>query len=916
MATITYDVGTILDPIVLSDIYTTNNQGSPSIAVLKDGTLVTTFDHFGTTQLAMTAYKAGADPSNSAPLFEVAPVNSTFAGDQFGSQTVGLIGGGFVTVFNDTSSGENQLRYRLFDSKGTALGQDKIVFDGFEITSMGGVTAMKDGGFVIAFETNDSTDDENADFARFDKNGVLKNGYAIDDLPQTTAAVPNVAALANGGFAAVWSDHNGQNWRTYVQRYNDNNGQVGSKLLVDNTGGAAGHNPAIIGLKDGGFAVSYLDYIGGSFDQKMRIYNEDGTARTAAFKVNQVTAGFQVESSLALLDNGFIAVTWETSAPGSPNTDIAARIYNPSGVAITGEFLVAGSGSDEIDGKAVGLAGGVLAHVYRTNDPGLDGNGSGIAFEKTMISRTTTGNGTDETLKGDELVDKIFGGGGKDTITAGGGDDIVEGGAGGDKLDGGTGQNTLSYESSTVGVTIDLIGGTASGGDAAGDTIVASSFFRVVGSATGDDTLYGTTGNNRFQGGGGKDTLVSNGGHDVLAGEGGDDFLSASKSTGSILDGGEGNDWVSYEGEAVGITLNLDGSANAGGASNDKVYSVENAFGSSHDDTIYGTDGVANELNGSEGLDKLYGLGGNDTLKGGFGDDTLDGGKGDDTLIGGKDNDTLIVDTANDIVVEVSGEGTADKVAARASYVLAKDVDVELLTTTSSGGTTAIDLTGNNLSQEITGNAGENTLKDGVGAADALRGLGGDDVYLVYNAGTTIVEGSSQGVLDKVLSYVDYTLGAGVYVEQLGTTNSKGTSAVDLTGNAVGQKITGNAGSNILDGKGGADTLVGLDGKDYFVFSSALGGSNVDIISDFVAADDTIRLDDAIFTALATGTLTAAAFASNTTGLAGDASDRIVYETDTGKLYYDADGNGADAAVHFATLTTGLALTNADFVVI
>ena len=65
----------------------------------------------------------------------------------------------------------------------------------------------------------------------------------------------------------------------------------------------------------------------------------------------------------------------------------------------------------------------------------------------------------------------------------------------------------------------------------------------------------------------------------------------------------------------------------------------------------------------------------------------------------------------------------------------------------------------------------------------------------------------------------------------------------------------------------------------------------------------------------ATGALAAAAFRANTTGLAGDASDRIIYETDTGRLLYDADGTGAAAGVQFATLATGLALTNNDFLV-
>jgi serralysin len=49
--------------------------------------------------------------------------------------------------------------------------------------------------------------------------------------------------------------------------------------------------------------------------------------------------------------------------------------------------------------------------------------------------------------------------------------------------------------------------------------------------------------------------------------------------------------------------------------------------------------------------------------------------------------------------------------------------------------------------------------------------------------------------------------------------------------------------------------------------------------------------------------------------VAHDANDFILYDKTTGHLSYDADGNGAGAAVHFAQLSTGLDLSNADFFV-
>ena len=89
----------------------------------------------------------------------------------------------------------------------------------------------------------------------------------------------------------------------------------------------------------------------------------------------------------------------------------------------------------------------------------------------------------------------------------------------------------------------------------------------------------------------------------------------------------------------------------------------------------------------------------------------------------------------------------------------------------------------------------------------------------------------------------------------------------------------------------------------------------MDRITDFDVAADTMRLENAIFTGLAGGTLAASAFVRNTSGNAADATDRIIYESDTGRLFFDRDGTGAAAKVHFATIGTNLAVTNGDFFV-
>ena len=138
----------------------------------------------------------------------------------------------------------------------------------------------------------------------------------------------------------------------------------------------------------------------------------------------------------------------------------------------------------------------------------------------------------------------------------------------------------------------------------------------------------------------------------------------------------------------------------------------------------------------------------------------------------------------------------------------------------------------------------------------------------------------------------------------------------DGFGNELDNVITAKFGPNVIGGGRGNDTLTGGEDGDTFQFDTALNSlNNVDRITDFNVVDDTIVLENSIFTGLtAGGVLVASAFHVGASAAAAD--DRIVYNSATGALIYDSNGNAAGGATQFAKLATGLALTNADFVVI
>jgi Ca2+-binding RTX toxin-like protein len=254
------------------------------------------------------------------------------------------------------------------------------------------------------------------------------------------------------------------------------------------------------------------------------------------------------------------------------------------------------------------------------------------------------------------------------------------------------------------------------------------------------------------------------------------------------------------------------------------------------------------------GNDNIIGTAGNDWLNGWNGNDYLNGGAGTDTLVGGAGNDTYVVNIATDIVRELLGAGT-DTIQSYVTYSL---VDTD--------------------------GAGANG-----GNVENLRLLGGAAINGTGNALNNILTGNDAGNI--------------------------------LNGGAGTDTLNGGLGSDSLNGSLGNDNLTGGTGPDYFVFNTALNATtNKDLITDFSVVDDTIRLENGIMTGLGTtlGTLSAAKFWSGAGVVAAhDADDRMIYNTTTGALYYDADGTGAVAAIQIATIgsVTHAALTNADLVV-
>ncbi|MFI0849246.1 calcium-binding protein [Mesorhizobium sp. IMUNJ 23232] len=506
---------------------------------------------------------------------------------------------------------------------------------------------------------------------------------------------------------------------------------------------------------------------------------------------------------------------------------------------------------------------------------GGDAQGDWLTDITNLIGSNTggdnlTGNSGANTINGQGGDDVLDGNGGNDILLGGAANDRLIGGDGADALQGGAGlADTADYSASAAPVSVNLSTGIGSGGDAQGDTL--SGIERLIGSS-GNDTLIGSSFTD--------DTLIGGAGADALTGSG-------------------GVDTADYSSSGAAVSVNLGAGTGAGGdAQGDTLSDISSAIGSTFDDVLTGIGTSAGMLDGGAGNDFLTGAA---TLNGAAGNDSFLASAWAETVNGGADNDT--------VSYAASSAGVTVDLLLSGPQVSSGDASGDTLTGIEN-------LTGSLFSDTLIGDEGGNFLNDGgVGGADILIGHGGNDGYAVYNSGDVVVETIGEGV-DRVCVGVDYILGAGVFVEHLNTTSLHALYAVNLTGNEFVQLVRGNDGANVLDGAGGNDVLFGMGGSDYFRFSTALGADNIDRIMDFSVADDQIELDDAIFSALAIGALDASAFKDTALG-PKDADDRIIYNSDTGALCYDADGSGtAFGNVRFATITGSPVLTAADFVVV
>ena len=610
-------------------------------------------------------------------------------------------------------------------------------------------------------------------------------------------------------------------------------------------------------------------------------------------------------------------------------------------------------------------------------DDNITGSSRADTINGVFGSDVIDGGGGNDTLNGGDGFDTLHGGAGADILNGGidndefvyfsdteieAGESVNGGGGGGDAIivEGG-----FFYD--LAGVTISgvealrLEGGFAS---LAGTQIGAGAITQVTGDASANEisvfgaavnlsgvtfstwsdaadriAIFGTAGSDSLTGSGQADALSGGAGADTLNGGGGDDFFSyvsaSDLAAGETINGGAGAaDQIFLSGSNIynlalaaingveQLRFNSGASASLTGGQIGAGF-ITAITGSAFLDTLT-VSGAAVNLSGvafttwTSGTDviTINGTAGADNLTGSSQNDTLIGFGGVDNMAGGTGDDRYFVDAALDAVNELAGAGNgSDSIFATVSYTIALNVERLFLQGTAISATSR-----DGQNDYLYGNALNNIL-DGKSGTDNLNGGLGNDSYYVNTSADVVNEAAGAGTLDTIFAQSSYMIAANVerlFLIDGGNYNASGRNGQDdfLAGNAGNNIINGFSGNDTIRGGLGNDTLTGGAGLDIFQFlTEPNSAANRDVITDFNIADDTIQMDNAVYTLLgANGALAANLFRNLLT--AQDADDRILYDQANGNLYYDTNGLTAGGVIHFAEVTNGLALTAADFVVV
>ncbi|MEM7256082.1 MAG: LamG-like jellyroll fold domain-containing protein, partial [Pseudomonadota bacterium] len=330
------DAGTAVGPEIQVNTETSEGQGNPSVAALTDGGFIVVWasDLQDSDNYGVYAQRFDSGGGTVGTEFRVNTTTADFQGDP---HVTGLTSGGFVVVWeSNLQDGDAKGIYQqVYDAAGATVGTEARV----NTTTSGGqfdaaVVARSDGGYVVLWDDN-STGDNDVDGQRFDATGSkVGSEFQINTTKSNWQENAAIVALSGGGFVVVWESgsQDGDGEGVFGQLLADDLSAVGVEFQVNTTTADNQEHPQVVALPSGGFTVVWeSDNQDGDGDGiYAQQFDATATPINGEFQVNTSTTEDQTEVEITALSNGRLVAIWEDDTVDGDSNAVVGRIFTPA----------------------------------------------------------------------------------------------------------------------------------------------------------------------------------------------------------------------------------------------------------------------------------------------------------------------------------------------------------------------------------------------------------------------------------------------------------------------------------------------------------------------------------------------------------------------------------------------------------
>ncbi|MGZ0019297.1 Calx-beta domain-containing protein [Nitrosomonas sp. wSCUT-2] len=373
-------------------------------------------------------------PTGFIPVGDEILVDIATKNDQSDPQVTTLLNGGFVVTWKDVS--DKAIKAQAFATDGSRMGNAILVNTATQNNKlMPQITALPDGGFVITWKDQmpgigGASGDSSFGAIKaqvFDADGgKVSSEILVNTATESDQSFPKITALQNGGFVITWYDlsqgiggasGDSNDSSIKAQAFAADGSKLGGEILVNTATQNTQSDPQITALRDGGFAITWVDYshgIGGasgdSSDRsiKAQAFAVDGSKSGGEILVNTATQNSQEAMQITALSNGGFVITWNDFSYGVGGTSgdfsggIKAQVFAADGSKVGNEILAnTATHNGQHDTQITSLPGGGFVITWVDYSHGI-GGASGDSSDTAIKAQVFTDDGSK--LGGEILV--------------------------------------------------------------------------------------------------------------------------------------------------------------------------------------------------------------------------------------------------------------------------------------------------------------------------------------------------------------------------------------------------------------------------------------------------------------------------------------------------------------------------------